>query len=168
MESSPFFSTASFQLILLAAFLIPAVVFLATEFSVLKRIRRENRLLQPGWVWLQIIPFAGQIWQFGVVYLIAGSIQKEWLADGEDSLLGITHEAARDLKQSKPTLAIGMAYCALNSLVVFTNLFAHLTGDTAALIAGLLALASIICWVIYWSSLASWNRRLKEKMQPGL
>lgn len=168
METTSFFDTGSFQLVLLAAFLIPAILFLFTEFSILRRIRPEHRLLQPGWVWLQIIPFLGQLWQFVVVFLIAGSIRKEWLSGGENSVLGIAHETAGDITRSKPTLAIGMVYCTLNAVVVFLNLALRVTGDSLEMILGGLAIASIVCWVFYWISLANWNRRLKEKMQPGL
>ena len=153
---------------LLAAFLIPAILFLITEQNTLKRIRKENRLLAPGWVWLQIIPFLGQIWQFVVVIRIAGSIQKEWLSAGEDSVLGIAHEAVQDVTRRKPTLLVGLIYCMLNVFVVFMNLFTRDTGDSFAMFLGFMALASIITWVVYWISLAAWGRRLKQKIQPGL
>lgn len=168
MEATSFFDSGSFQLILLAAFLIPAVLFLVTQFTILRRIRPENRLLAPGWVWLQIIPFLGQVWQFVVVFRIAASIQKEWLAGDGESLPGITEETAPDVTHSKPTLAIGLVYCILNALVVIANLVLHGTGESLVMILGLTAIASIICWVFYWIGLAGWARRLREKMQPGV
>jgi len=168
VESSSFVNTGAFQLLLLAAFLIPAILFLLTEYNILKRISKPNRSLAPGWVWLQIIPFLGQIWQFVVVIRIAGSIQNEWLSTGEDSVLGIAHEAVQDATRRKPTLLIGLIYCMLNVFVVFMNLFTRDTGDSFAMFLGVMALASIISWVIYWVRLAGWGRRLKQKMQPGL
>ena len=169
METTSFLDSGSFQLILLAAFLIPAILFLVTEFTILRRIKPENRLLQPGWVWLQIIPFLGQLWQFVVVARIASSIQKEWRAGGEESVLGISHEAAQDVTRSKPTLIIGMVYCTLNAIVVFMNLvFRGTGGDSLVMVQGFLAIASIVCWVFYWIALAGWARRLKQKMEPGV
>ena len=65
------------QIILLLVFIGIAVLFLLTQQNTLKAVRRENRLMQPGLVWLQLIPVVGQIWQFIVVLRIAKSIRKE-------------------------------------------------------------------------------------------
>jgi len=116
--------------------------------------------MQPGWVWLQLIPLFGQIWQFVVVIRIAGSVRNQWQAADEDSILGISAEAADNSGNKKPTMGIGIAFCTLNVLMVFFNLF---TKDGAPTLSGSLALASMICWIVYWVQLASWKRRLKNK-----
>ena len=51
------------QIALLLVFVVIAVLFLLTQQNTLKAVRRENRLMQPGMVWLQLIPLFGQIWQ---------------------------------------------------------------------------------------------------------
>lgn len=61
------------NLALLLAFIVPAILFVLTQYNTLKAIRPENRLLAPGLVWLEFIPFFGQVWQFTVVSRITGS-----------------------------------------------------------------------------------------------
>lgn len=153
------------QLILLAAILVPAIFFLLTEANTLKLISPENRLMRPGQVWLQLIPLFGQIWQFVVVTRIAGSIQKQWQAGDEDSILGISAEAAADTGKRKPTMGIGMAYCQLSVGSILCNYIFKAREDyRLGAIVGLIGLASMICWIVYWVQLAGWKRRLKSKV----
>ena len=49
------------QIILLLVFVVIAVLFLLTQQNTLKAVKPENRLMQPGLVWLQLIPLLGQI-----------------------------------------------------------------------------------------------------------
>jgi hypothetical protein len=58
---------ATLQLLLLLIVLVPAVLFLLTEYNTVRAVRTENRLINPGLIWVQLIPFIGQIWQFLVV-----------------------------------------------------------------------------------------------------
>jgi hypothetical protein len=154
------------QIVLLALLLIPAIFFLLTQFNTLRYIRPENRRMQPGWVWLQLIPFFGQIWQFVVVTRIAASIQNQWQVGDEDSILGIHAEAVAGNSGNKPTLGIGIAYCTLNALMIFCNLFFRAGPNTGvSLIVGSMAIASTICWIVYWVSLAGWKRRLKNRFR---
>jgi hypothetical protein len=149
------------QLVLLAAILIPAIFFLLTQANTLKLLRPENRSMPPGLVWLQLIPIVGQAWQFFVVARIAGSIQKQWQAEDKDSILGINADAVAEGRTGKPTLGIGIAYCSLNILMIFFNLF---TRGGAPTLSGALGLAGMICWIIYWVQLAGWKRRLKQRV----
>lgn len=156
---------AYLQLILLAGLLIPAVLFLLTQHNTLKVIRPENRSLAPGLVWLQLIPLLGQIWQFIVVTRIASSIQREVAATDDGSILGFADVAAVEGAGSKPTQGIGIAYCTLSVVTIFFNLF---TKSGMPTLSGLLALACMVCWIIYWVKIAGWKRKLKQKLQLAL
>jgi len=92
------------NLFLLLLFIVPAILFVLTQQNTLKAIRPENRLLSPGLVWLQFIPVFGQVWQFIVVGRIAGSAVRQRLSFRDDSILGLTHEAAAVIGK-QPTLA---------------------------------------------------------------
>jgi hypothetical protein len=148
------------QLVLLAVLLIPAILFLLTQQNTLKAIRPENRSLAPGLVWLQLIPIVGQIWQFFVVPRIAASIQRQWQTEDKDSILGINADAVADGSTGKPTLVMGIAYCSLSILTIVFNLF---TRDGMPTLSGLLGLATMTCWIVYWVQLAGWKRRLKQR-----
>jgi hypothetical protein len=169
LETNSLASNGAFQLLLFVAVLIPAILFLLTEFNTLRLIKRENRAMQPGWVWLQLVPLFGQIWQFVVVARIANSIRNQWQAADEGSILGIDAEAAAGDLTRKPTLAIGLVYCALNAIMVGTNFvatFDHV--DSLVIWVGFFAIASMACWIVYWVVLAVWKRRLKKRVTRAI
>ena len=159
METTPAANLAIYQLVLLVVVLIPAIFFLLTQQNTLKAIRPENRLMQPGLVWLQFIPFVGQVWQFIVVTKIAGSIKQEMESSGEDSILGIADAMSVDELRTKPTFNIGITYCSLNIIYILLNLLTR--GRTSTLL-GLLALVGMIFWIIYWVQLAGWKKKLQR------
>lgn len=161
METT-FLTSSGFQLLLLLAFLIPAIIFLISQQNTLKVVQPENRLMHPGLVWLQLIPFFSNIWQFFVVVKIAGSIQKQLAAQHSDSIFGadavIVEGAVR-----RPTQAIGIAY-GVN--YAFCTLFALLKVSDSVL-AGLFAWAMFITWIIYWVQLARYKNKLKRALAMG-
>ena len=161
-------SGPSFQLILLAALLVPAILFFLTQQNTLKLIRKENRDLHPALVWLQIIPLFNLYWIFVVVTRIADGISKEKVALQDDSILGIPDYDAVKGVGKRPTYKIGMAWCILylcffGILIVF-NLFAtpnSTENDTfLAIFSPLFGLAITTCWIIYWVKLVSEKRKL--------
>jgi hypothetical protein len=158
------------QILLLLALIIPAVFFMLTQQNTLKTIKKENRLLYPGLVWLQLIPLLGQIWQFFVVTRIADSIRKETASRQNDSILGFSDMAAVEQHEKRPTLAIGIVYCALYTTGVFLNLF--LTSnvkvknanniDLLSMLISFGILGGMVCWIVYWVQLAKYKRKLQR------
>ena len=158
------------QILLLLAFLIPAIFFLLTEHLTLKRIRPENRKMSPGLVWLQLIPLLGQIWQFFVVVKIAGSIKKETISWYIEPLFGVDAVTVEQGNR-RPTRAMGLTYCTLTVVVPVLSLITDLriiwspadrafaTLETAV---GFLALACMASWIIYWVQLVIWGGKLKR------
>ena len=76
-------------LVVFILLVIPYIFFLLAQQSILKAIQPQNRLMQPGEVWFQLIPLFGWIWQFTVVSRIADSICNEYKSQQEISFLGI-------------------------------------------------------------------------------
>jgi hypothetical protein len=154
------------QIILLLFFLVPAVLFLLTQQNALRNIRAENRSMHPGLVWLQLIPILGQIWQFFVVTRIANSIQREVVSRQDDSILGLSDASAIEEMGKQPTFWIGIAYCTLYTIGIFLNLTASPQVSArdpqilAFIVAPLISLAGMICWIIYWALLARDKRKL--------
>src|ERR1700729_4298381 len=97
------------QIILLLVFVVIAVLFLLTQQNTLKAVKRENRLMNPGLVWLQLIPLFGQLWQFFVVSRIAKSIRNEIASRQDDSILGFSDITAVEEHGKLPTFTIGIA-----------------------------------------------------------
>lgn len=142
------------QILILLCVLVPAILFLLTQYRTLNLIRLENREMNSGLIWIQLIPFVGLVWQFFVVSNIAGSIRREILSRQGDSILGISDVALARAGETKPTLGIGIAYCCLLTAGVFFNLFAVLPLQISALCN----LAGVVCWIIYWVQLAKYKK----------
>jgi hypothetical protein len=150
-----------FQLLLLFAFVIPAILFLFTQQRTLQAIQPANRLLNPGIVWLQLIPVFGQVWQFFIVIRIASSIRKEIVSRQDDSILGIYNAAMVNKLDNRPTLRIGIAYCILFTTGIFANIFT-LKIEVLYGVVVFLFFSGMICWIIYWVLLAQYKNKLNR------
>lgn len=115
--------------------LLPTIFYLISLQKALGRCQPHNRLMEPGLVWLMLIPIFNLIWQFFVVVNIAGSLEKEFTERGIAS-------------EPEPGKAVGFAMCILNvcGLIPYIGL---LTG-----------IGSLVCWIIYWVKIADCSRKL--------
>ncbi len=137
------------QLLLLLGFLIPAILFLLTQHRTLEAIRPENRVMEPGQVWLQLIPIFGLIWMFVVIGKIADSLRNALNESEEDSIFGGFNVSSGE----RPTYNIGIAYavCFCVSVIPFP------------LIKGLAGLAAMVLWIVYWVQLAQFKSKLSNQ-----
>jgi len=119
--------------------------------------------MNPGLVWLQLIPLFGQLWQFLVVTLIANSMKKEFESRQDDSILGFSDAAAVEQLGKRPTLIIGIVYCTLTTLTVILNLgSARVKSYEENMVSALCSLSGMTCWIIYWVQLAGYKRTLRQ------
>jgi hypothetical protein len=112
--------------ILLLGLLAATVFYLLTLQRTLTAISPEKRQLQPGLVWLMLVPFFNFVWNFIVVSRLANSIRAEY------DRLHVPNE------EKHPTYGVGMAQSVL-------ALIACLPG-----IGNLAAIVGCICWIVYW------------------
>ena len=156
------------QLIGYSILLLPVIFFLLTQQNTLKVIRRENRKLSPGLVWLQLIPIFNFYWMFVVVTRIADSLDRENRSLLDDSILGVPDPDAAGDPGKRPTYRIGMTWCALYLLfpllIIVFNLFSGI-GEARNFVIAFLILSFFImtCWVIYWVKLAGEKRKLQYR-----
>ena len=143
------------QILLLFAILIPAILFLLSQQKTLQTISTGNRSMNPGLVWLQLIPIFGQYWQFRVVTAIADSIQRQFQSRQDDSILGIPDAAAVEELGKRPTWGIGIAYCTLSVIGLLINF-----AERGSSLSGLFTLAGMVCWVIYWVQLVGYKNKI--------
>lgn len=140
------------SIVLLVIFLFVACLFFFAEQKLLHSIREENRTIRPGQVWLQLIPLYGLVWQFVVVARISDSINKELAAQQEDeSILGATVNEAQ-----RPLYTIGVWYCILICIGMLP----------LGALKGLFPIPAMICWIIFWTRLERYRKRIQEK-QPA-
>ena len=119
-------------LILCVVMLIPLIFYLITLQKALSRCAPQSRAMEPGLVWLQLIPIFNMVWQFFVVINVATSLHNEFVRRGIP-------------QEQSPGQGIGMAMCILSVCSIIP-----LLGIPCAL-------ASFILWIIYWSKIAGFS-----------
>lgn len=88
--------------IIFGIFIIPYILYINTLQATLKEIRKENKTISEGSLWLLLIPVFNLIWHFIVVNKISDSLEKE--AKSRNLYFG----------EIKPGHSIGIAMCILN------------------------------------------------------
>jgi hypothetical protein len=120
----------------LIVLLIVAIFFLLTLSKALSRCHPRNRTMEPGQVWLNLIPLFNIVWQFITVYRVADSLRNEFSDRG-------WHRRDEDYGRG-----LGTAYCVLNLVSAIPYLGA------------LFGLAGLICFIIYWVKIANYSSQL--------
>lgn len=124
--------------------LVVYIPYLITLQRALQQIAPENRQIQPGQVWLSLIPGFRLFWCFLVVARLGDSLHDE------------LNRRNRLEFDDRPAGSIGIAMAIL-------SLAFHLatTSDAVPLIS-LLFLAMITCWIIYWTKIAGYSAKMKQ------
>ena len=117
-------------------FLIPAILYLLTLQNALSKCAPVSRAMQPGLVWLLLVPFFNMIWNFFVVMNIAKSLANEYARRGIPS------------PEPAPGQAIGLAMsiCLCCGIIPILGILASLAG--------------LVLWVVYWVKIAEYSRVL--------
>ncbi|HTE07784.1 MAG TPA: hypothetical protein VK628_03410 [Flavitalea sp.] len=102
---------AYISLTILLLFLAIVTAFFFYQYYLLTSIKVENRLMRPGYVWLQLIPLFGLYWQFRVVTAISKSIYGELESRLDKGSLIFNENDS--LIQKKPAYTEGIIYCIL-------------------------------------------------------
>jgi len=118
-----------------AIFLIPFIFYLLTLQKALNRCSPENRAMNPGMVWLTLIPLFGLVWQFFVVINVAKSLGAEFLKRGQ-------------AEEPQPGKTLGLVMCILSCCGIIPFL------------GVLCSLGALVCWIIYWVKIAGFSARL--------
>ena len=124
------------MLIVFGIILIPAIFYLITLQNTLKAVSPENRKMEPGMVWLLLIPLFNIIWNFIVVNRMADSIQAELQKKGA----GVTE---------RPAYNVGIAMCIIGCVTWIP------------VVGGLVSIVGLICWIIYWIKIAEFKKKIE-------
>jgi len=95
--------------------------------------------MEPGQVWLNLIPIFNIVWQFITVSRVADSLRNEFYDRG-------WHERNEDYGRG-----IGTAYCVLNII------------SAIPYIGGIFALGALVCFIIYWVKIANYSGQLAAR-----
>ncbi|HTF02614.1 MAG TPA: hypothetical protein VK826_01260 [Bacteroidia bacterium] len=127
-------------LIFLLIFLIPNIFYVLTLSRTLKQCAPHNQRMQPGQLWLVLIPLFNLVWHFIVVTRMADSLAAEF------------RQRNIPLEEDRPGYTMGMTFCILG-----------LCG-WIPYIGSIASLAGLVCWIIYWVKIAGYKRRLEEQL----
>ena len=127
-----------FFIVVFLALLVLNIFYILTLYRALNKCSASSRTIEPGLVWLLLIPLFNLVWHFFVVLGLAKSLGNEFRARNAPNI---------DLEMGK---SIGIAMCVCRVCVFIP-------------ILGILALlAYLVLWIIYWVKIAEFSRRLDQ------
>ena len=125
-----------FFIILFAICMIPMIFFLLHLHKLLTKCSPENREMEPGLVWLNLIPLFGWGWIFYTIFQVRDALKAEF--------------AQRGLKPEDPQFShpIGLAYCITSvcGIIPFIGFFS--------------SIACIVLFIIYWVKTHGYSKQL--------
>jgi hypothetical protein len=144
-------AAAAVLLGMLCLFLIVAIViavfYLLTLQKALSRVAPWNRLMEPGLVWLSLIPIFNLIWSFFIATRIPDSLRNEFrhrnLDDGSDYGKGV-----------------GLAHAIIGVLSFALDMVSRLSRQPVVMITAPLGLISLILFIIFWVRIAGYSKKL--------
>ncbi|MBN9117666.1 MAG: hypothetical protein J0I06_00595 [Planctomycetes bacterium] len=122
--------------VILVISLIIGIFFLLTLSKALTRCSPRSRTMEPGQVWLNLIPLFNLVWQFITVNRIAESLENEYYDRGWG-------RGGEDYGRS-----VGTTYCVMNLL------------SWVPYCGGLFGLVGLVCFILYWVKIAGYSGRL--------
>ena len=135
-DSSIFAGIAALGLFAVVALGVIAaeIFFLLTMQKALNRCSPANRTMEPGMVWLSLIPLFGMVWSFFVVLKTSESLDAE-----------IKHRNIPGIERN-PGRGVGLASCILSAWVSLVGWIPYV----GLFLSFLPGLAGVVCWIVYW------------------
>ncbi len=115
-----------------------AIFYILTLSRALGKCRPSAKTMEPGMLWLLLIPLFNLIWNFFVVLALAKSLGNEF------RLRNIPNQESEPGK----TIGMAMAVCGACSIIPLVNI---LTG-----------IVYIVLWIIYWIKIAGFSQILDQ------
>jgi hypothetical protein len=124
-------------LIVFAIGLVIQIFYLLTLSRCFSLIDPRNRRMEPGLVWLNLVPCLNLIWIFFTTSRLADSLRDEF----NDRGLHGDGDFGRTLGIVYPVLALIGAI---------------------PYIGALFSIGALVCWIIYWVKIAGYSQQLRE------
>lgn len=129
------------QLFLLIGFvcmlcLLPTIFYLLTLQKALGKCAPGVRTMEPGLVWLNLIPLVNLVFNFFIVFALSDSLRGEYARRGL---------AAPEAEPGKG-LGLAMCICMCCGIIPFLGILASLAG--------------LVLWIMYWVKIAEYSRML--------
>jgi hypothetical protein len=118
--------------------LLPAVFYILTLTRALNKCSSSSKTIEPGMLWLLLVPFVNIVWHFFVVLGMAKSLNNEFRLRN------------MQLADPMPGQSIGIAMCICGTCSIIPLL---------GVVAGL---AFLVLWIVYWAKIAEFSRLLDQ------
>jgi hypothetical protein len=116
--------------------IVIAIFYILTLSRALEKCSPQSRTMQPGMLWLLLIPFVNLVWQFFVVMALSNSLGNEFRARG----------MANAPQEPGKQLGLAMCVCGVCAIIPF--------------VGALAGLANIVLWIMYWVKMTEFSRML--------
>jgi hypothetical protein len=140
----------AFACLLIAVGLVILVCYLLTLQTALSRVSPRNRLMEPGSVWLMLIPCVNFIWQFVIAVRVPDSLRNEFRDRGRDD--------GSDYGKS-----LALTQCVLGIVNIFIgNILGRVPefAVMANLIAGVIGIVGLVIFIVFWVKIAGYSSQL--------
>ncbi len=149
---------------------IVAILFLLSLQSTLKAATPGNRRMQPGLVWIQLLPLIGLVYSFIVARKVSDTIVAEYRSKGQH------------LASTKPTYGVGVVLALFSIIVTVVSIYFGLTfgrvetipvaqGEIVvyrnspdekafAALLGIVSLTWFVLFIIYWVQTATYKKKM--------
>ena len=124
-------------------FLLPAIFYILTLQRALNKCEPMSRTMDPGMVWLYIVPVVNLVFHFVIIFGMAKTLRNEF------------NRRAVPVSDPTPGQSLGLAVCicACCSIIPILGLLA--------------AIAHLVLWIMYWAKIAEYSRMLDAQFQPA-
>lgn len=139
-------------IILIIGLVIVEIFYILALRRALGKCSPTSRTMDPGMVWLLIVPLVGQVWSFFVVLNIAKSLGNEFRLRGIPTA------------DPEPGKMIGLAMSVCGVAALIPKLIPSLAVVTIPVI-----LAHLVLWIFYWTKINGFSRMLdwRPAAAPG-
>lgn len=118
-------------------FLLPAIFYVLTLQRTLYKCAPISRTLEPGMVWLYLVPLVNLVFHFFIVLGMAKTLRNEFNRRG----LVVPEEMPGQ------SIGLAMCICACCAIIPLLGLLA--------------ALAHLVLWIVYWVKISEFSRMLE-------
>jgi hypothetical protein len=131
------------MVVIIAISLAIQIFYLLTLSRCFHRISPHNRKMEPGQVWLNLIPCFGTVWIFITVIRLSESLEDEFYE-------------RRLRKDGDMGKNLGIMY---NVMVLL---------GAIPYIGGIFSLVGLVMWIMYWVKIAGFSRQLAEDSEDRM
>jgi hypothetical protein len=137
--------------LIFAALIVVLIFYLLTLQKALGRVSARNRLMEPGLVWLLLIPLFNIVWNFFIVTRVPDSLRNEFRDRDRDD-------------GSDYGKTIGLPNAILVAITASVNVL-HLLSHSPAVRLILLpvGLANLVLFILFWVKIAGYSAQLASR-----